>query len=252
VAAVTVLVTGLGGTLAPVLAAALTGAGETVAGWDRSRIPPDDRAGGRGYLDRLDPSAVCHLAMGPETWAADLAAWCRDHDRPFLFTSTAMVFDRLPDGPHRVGDGRSAKDEYGRYKIRCEDAIRAVSGAAVIARIGWQIGTERGGNNMLEALYGAVERHGVIRASRLWIPACSLMTDTADALVGLLGSDAPGVYHLDSNVNAALDYPTIVEALAVRQRAAWRIEATEDYAHDQRLPDPRLLLPDLAERLGLA
>jgi dTDP-4-dehydrorhamnose reductase len=248
----TVLVTGLGGTLAPVLAAALTANGTSVAGWDRARVPTENREAGREFLDCLDPAAVCHLAMGAEDWAADLAAWCREHGRPFLFTSTAMVFDRLPDGPHRVGDGRTAKDEYGRYKIRCEDAIRAVSNSAVIARIGWQIGTERGGNNMLEALYGAVERHGVIRASRLWIPACSLMTDTAEALVGLLECDVPGIYHLDSNVNAALDYPTIVAALGARQRASWRIDVTEDYAHDQRLPDPRLLLPDLAERLSLA
>jgi dTDP-4-dehydrorhamnose reductase len=161
-----------------------------------------------------------------------------------------MVFDREPDGPHRLGDPRSAKDDYGRYKIRCEDAIRGASASGIVARIGWQIGTVRGGNQMLEALHRMMEDDGVIRASRRWIPACALIEDTAAALAGLLAEGAPGVYHLDANVASALDFAAIARALARRHRADWRIEDTEDYVHDQRLPDPRLTLPDLAARLG--
>jgi dTDP-4-dehydrorhamnose reductase len=245
-----VLVTGLNGTLGPVLAEALRERGARVVGWDRTRTPPDDAPAVRARLDAADPDAVCHLALGPERWAAALAGWCDLRGRRFLFTSTAMVFDREPDGPHRLGDHRSAKDDYGRYKIRCEDAIRGASGTGIVARIGWQIGTVRGGNQMLEALHRMMERDGVIRASRRWIPACGLIDDTAAALAGLLAQATPGVYHLDGNAESALNFPTIARALARRHRTDWRIEDTEDYVHDQRLPDPRLALPDLATRLA--
>lgn len=248
----TVLITGLGGTLAPVLGEAFAARGETVAGWDRGRVDPNDRAACEALLDELDPAVVCHFAMGAEAWAAALAAWCRAHSRPFLFTSTAMVFDRLPDGPHRVGDPRSAKDDYGRYKIRCEDAIRGASNAAIVARIGWQIGAARGGNNMLEALYRMAEVSGAVRASRAWIPACSFMRDTADALLTLLDRGEPGVFHLDANAHSALDFPTIARRLARLHHADWAIEITDDYLHDQRLPDSRVSLPPLTERLGPA
>jgi dTDP-4-dehydrorhamnose reductase len=245
----TVLITGLGGTLAPALGAAFAARGETVAGWDRSRVDPEDRAAGEALLDELDPTAVCHLAMGPEAWAAALAGWCRTRRRPFLFTSTAMVFDQKPDGPHRVGDPRTAKDDYGRYKIRCEDAVRGASNAAIVARIGWQIGESRGGNNMLEALYRMAEVSGAVRASRAWIPACSFMHDTADALLTLLDRGEPGVFHLDANAHSALDFPTIARRLARRHHADWAIEVNDDYLHDQRLPDSRVQMPPLTERL---
>jgi dTDP-4-dehydrorhamnose reductase len=244
-------VTGRNGTLGPVLAAELEGRGARVDAWDRRRVPPDDAAACRHFLEALDPAAVCHLALGPEDWGARLASWCRERGRPFLFTSTAMVFDHEPDGPHRVDDARTAKDEYGRYKIRCEDAIRAANAEAVIARIGWQIGAGRGGNNMLEALYRMAETEGVIRASRRWIPACSPIADTAAALAGLMSPGARGLYHLDGNVGCALNFPTIVRALARHHGADWNVAVTEDYRHDQRLPDPRIRLPDLADRLGV-
>ena len=50
-------------------------------------------------------------------------------DLPFLFTSTAMVFDHEPDGPHRPADPRTARDDYGRMKIASEDAVLAATSA---------------------------------------------------------------------------------------------------------------------------
>ena len=118
-----ILVTGLNGTLAPILAGVLTGRGDEVLGWDRAAVPPDDEAAARRYLDSATPTAVCHLGLGSESWAGLIAQWCGDQGAPFLFTSSAMVFDRSPDGPHRIDDLRTARDDYGRYKIRCEDLI---------------------------------------------------------------------------------------------------------------------------------
>jgi dTDP-4-dehydrorhamnose reductase len=76
------------------------------------------------------------------------------------------------------------------------------------------------------------------------------MRDTADALLGLLDRREPGVYHLDSNAESALDFPTIAHRLARLRGANWRIEVNDDYLHDQRLPDSRVRLPPLADRLA--
>jgi dTDP-4-dehydrorhamnose reductase len=243
------LVTGLNGTLAPVLAQTLRRAGHDVVGWDRHGVSPDDRRACKTHLDTLAPRAVFHLAMGSESWAGLLAGWCHERGVPFLFASTAMVFDKTPDGPHRIGAARTAQDEYGRYKIRCEDAIAAASSSAIIVRMGWQIGATRGGNTMLEALCRMAEHKGVVRASTAWRPACSFMTDTAAALIGLVDDGVRGVFHADSNAEDALDFCTIACRLDALHGAGWTIEPTADYRHDQRLIDTRLTMPPLSERL---
>jgi dTDP-4-dehydrorhamnose reductase len=244
-----VLVTGLNGTLAPVLAGALRARGTNVAGWDRKRVPPEDIAACIAELERLRPEKVFHLSLGSETWAAALAGWCARHGVPFLFTSTAMVFDNEPDGPHRVDDPRNAQDDYGRYKIRCEDAIAAASDQAIVARIGWQIGATRGGNNMLEALWRMAGNDGAIRASTAWRPACSFMADTAEGLIRLIEEGRPGVHHLDSNVRDALSFHEIVLRLRAAHNTDWRVDAVDDYVHDQRLLDDRQRLSDLSGTL---
>jgi dTDP-4-dehydrorhamnose reductase len=249
-----VLVTGLNGTLAPHVARQFAAAGHTIVAWDRAQVDPEaiDPAGVARHLDAQAVDGVVHLAMGSERWAAGMAAHMGRLGLPFVFTSTAMVFDARSGGPHHIGDSRTAADGYGTYKIRCEDAVLAANPAAVVARIGWQIDLEtRSGNNMVAHLQ-AQAAQGPVRASRLWTPAASHMADTAAGLSALFGlaqaGQAAGVHHLDSNARSALTFPQIVAHLARQAGMAWAIEVTTDYAHDQRLmPAPRadtVVLPD--------
>ncbi|HEX2013043.1 MAG TPA: sugar nucleotide-binding protein, partial [Roseateles sp.] len=184
-------------------------------------------------------------------WAARLAANAARAGLPMLFTSTAMVFHHEPDGPHRPGDERTARDGYGRYKIACEDAVRAAHPGAAIAHIGWQIDPMQPGNNMLMALDDWQRREGRVAASRAWTPACSFMEDTAAALAGLLGRREAGILHLDSNAEEGWSFDRIVDALREQfGRSDWRIELHEDYRHDQRLlAGARRLMPPLSARL---
>lgn len=244
-----ILITGLNGTLAPRLAEAARAAGHDVIGWDRSAVDPDDEAASAAWLAGQAPDAIAHLGMGSERFAAFLAARCAN----LLFTSTAMVFHHEPAGPHDVAAARTAKDDYGRYKIGCEDAIRSANAGAVVARIGWQIDPTRPGNNMLMALDGWQRRDGRIAASHAWVLACSFMADTAAALLGLIERPQPGVHHLDSNAGEAWRFDELAWALAREFGRDWRVEANEDYRHDQRLVGGATVLPPLSSRLsGLA
>ncbi len=244
------IITGMNGTVAPVLAAVLQSQGYETTPWNRALVPPEDEAAGLAFLEREKPDWICHLALGSERWAEFLAQYAKEQGLGFLFTSTVMVFSNRPDGPHRVGDERTSQDDYGRYKIRCEDQIQAVSDEAIIARIGWQIGRTRGGNNMFEALHQMHEKDEVIRCSTLWTPATSFLEDTCEGLFQLMKRRQGGVYHLDSNASSGLNYFEIVQGLKSLHHTSWVIEPDESYAHDQRMVDERIELPSLRERLA--
>lgn len=247
-----ILLTGLHGTLAPKLAAQLERSGARCSGWDRASVPPADEERSRQFLESASPDAICHLAIGDERWAALLARHAYERQVPFLFTSTAMVFDHEPDGPHRPDDPRNAKDGYGQLKIRTEDAIREANPDAVIARLGWQIDPDGRGNNMLAQLDSQQRSNGEIRASTLWRPACSFMEDTAAALCRLLDERTRGTFHLDSNARDALTFDAVVRGLGARfGRTEWRIHAEASYRHDQRLVGNEDLMPALSARLGI-
>lgn len=239
------LVTGLSGTLAPVLARVARQQGHAALGWDhRSLGFADERA-----FDRLRPDAVAHLAMAGPAESAALAQLAQARGLPMVVTSTAMVFHHEPDGPHGVHDARTAEDGYGRMKIAMEDAVRAAHPGAAVVRIGWQIDPHARGNNMLAELDRWQAQHGEVAASRAWIPACSFMEDTAAGLLALLGQAGP--HHLDSNAAEAWTFAQLVRGLRERfGRHHWQLREHDDYRHDQRLAGSAAIAP-LSARLLL-
>ncbi len=246
-----VLITGLNGSLAPQLAQAATHHGHEVVDWNRSEVDPDDAARRMAWLAEVNPGAVFHLALGSVEWAACLSRFAADRNIPMVFTSSAMVFHHEPPGPHRVESERTAQDDYGRYKIACEDAILREHPNASVARIGWQIDPVQPGNNMLMALDQWQVRDGCVAASRAWIPACSFMQDTAHALLSLCHNRASGVVHLDSNADEGLSFVQIVRALRQRfGRERWIVREHDDYRHDQRLIGGDRFMPPLSTRLA--
>lgn len=244
------VVTGMRGTLAPVVARAARDRAIHVTTWDRARVDPNDVAASAAWLDEERPDAILHLATGGVDWTLRLARYASKRSLPFVFTSTAMVFHHEPDGPHRVDDARTAQDDYGRSKIACEDAVLTAHPGASIARIGWQIDPAQPGNNMLLALDAWQARDGHVAASRAWRPACSFMEDTAATLVDLAQRRLPGVHHFDSNAVEGHDFAAIVRALKHRfDRSAWVLREHEEYRHDQRLIGGALTAPPLSLRL---
>ncbi|MCZ8236126.1 MAG: sugar nucleotide-binding protein [Inhella sp.] len=243
------LITGLSGTLAPVLASAARARGHRVLGLDHRLLRSLGPTAAARYLDAQLPDAVAHLAMANAQASGELAAWAARRRLPFVMTSTAMVFHHEPDGPHAVGDARNAVDDYGRGKAATEDAVVAAHPSASIVRIGWQIDPEATGNNMLRALDGWQAEQGEVAASTAWIPACSYMADTARALLRLV--DQPGVHHVDSNADEGWTFAELVARLArAHQRSAWRVRPHDGYRHDQRLAGGGRWVPPLSAVLG--
>ncbi|GAA5185599.1 hypothetical protein GCM10025771_41850 [Niveibacterium umoris] len=259
-----ILITGSNGTLGAALKRAAQAHGHQCIGWDRSAadpLAPDTHA---AYIDTVAPDAVLHLAIAATQsgrpnegwrtnveWPLALAEACAQRSIPLVFTSTALVFDNSESGPFTLASASNASEGYGLEKRRAEHGVllRHPRGARV-ARLGWQIDPAGGGNNMVAHAAREMASHGAIAASSRWYPACSFIDDTAAALLRLIAAP-PGLYMLDSNRGAT--FAQILQALSQQYGLNWQVTPNEDYVYDQRLIDPRVGMPDLAQRLpGLA
>lgn len=241
------IITGMNGTVAPALAAALRERGDEVVAWNRAEVPVDDEQASRRFVDDVQPDGICHLAMGAPEWAAHMAAMCREKGLRFLFTSTVSVFG--PDQQHPLTPQvePAAADDYGAYKRECERQVLAANPDALVARLGWQIGTWTGSNTMLNHLAERAAQ-GPIEASRAWRPSSSFLPDTAAALVNLLDRDGAGVHHLEGN--PGWSFLEIAQGLNRVLGLGWEIVETDEPVFDNRRVDDRVRVAPLSERLA--
>lgn len=233
-----VLLTGMNGTVAPVLAGEMRGRGCEVVTWDRRVVMPDDRASVARFIREVKPSAIVHCAMGSPHWAEDMARVCAEEGGKFLLVSSASVYGTQQQGPFTVEDVPKPSDDYGRYKLECERRVRAANDQAIVVRIGWQMALRRGGNNMFEHLAQKQAEHGHIAASTEWFPACSFLEDTARALAGALENSAPGLYLLDGN--PGWSFWQIASTLNGAPGVNWEIRPSTDFRWNNRMVDDRL------------
>ena len=252
------LVTGSNGTVGTVLCHRLARAGWGLVRWDRSEVPVDDYERMEAFVRRERPDVLFHLAAAsqpaqPEAsaeeswrvnyeWTSELAWITRTLGVSFVFTSTVMVFTDAKPGPYTIASRPDAQHDYGMEKRRAEERVLDQNPQARVARLGWQIGHDLSGNQMAAWL----AQRGNVRASARWIPACSFLEDTADALLWIAGA-RPGLYHVDSN--EGWSFYDLACALQQRHEASWSIEPTWAWAYDQRLLEGRHTMPPLVERL---
>ena len=235
-----VLLTGMNGTVAPVLADELRGRGCEVVAWDRGAVSPDDRQAVARFIREVKPSAMVHCAMGNPQWAEDMARVCAEEGSKFLYVSSASVYGTHQQGPFTIDDPPEPCDDYGRYKFECEQCVRAANDRAIIVRIGWQMALRRGGNNMVEHLAQKQAEHGHITASTEWFPACSFLEDTAQALVGILGRDVAGIYLLDGN--PGWSFWRIACALDQAMASGWEVRQSNEFKWNNRMVDKNVRL----------
>lgn len=245
------LITGLRGTVAPALAEHLTThQSADVVPWNRDTHPPTNELGVRAYIEQSRPDWVCHIATGPPEWAEWIARVCKSLDIPLLWTGSVSIFADSNTPPFAPNTPPDATDDYGRYKIDCERRVLLANPAAIIARLGWQIGTQPGSNTMTNHLHNlAKENDNTIEASTNWIPSCAFLPDTAAALAFLMSTNQPAVYHLEGN-SAGLSFHEIVTRLAKTLDMPWRITPVEEPRIDNRMHDPRIDMAQIHTRLA--
>ena len=253
------LVTGARGTVGVALTRALERDGHQVIAWDRAQVPIDDYHAMERFVRDAAPDVIFHLAIASQPtgrdreswlvnyeWSSELAWIARVLDVALVFTSTVMVFSNQARGPFTRDSVPDAHEGYGFEKRCAEERVRYQNPAARIVRLGWQIGDAPGSNNMIDFFDRQQAQHGCVRASTRWYPATSFLDDTAAGLLQIAAMPAD-LYLLDANTSST--FHDIAQALSLRHGDPWRIEPTGDFVYDQRMHDPRIRMPSLAERL---
>lgn len=255
------IITGASGAVGSGLKQFLEAQGETVVPWDRLQTPIDNYAAMESFVRMEQPDVIFHLATASKPtgrdnegwwvnihWTSELAWICRQLGVRFVFTSSVMIFTNQAVGPFTPHTVPDASEGYGYEKLQAEQRALSQNPDAVVARLGWQIGERAGSNNMLDFFERQMQENGEIRASQRWYPACSFITDTASALVGL-AQQPGGVYMVDSNERWT--FYEIASALNAVHQQQWKIIPTSDFVYDQRMVDPRVVIPALNVRLPL-
>jgi len=254
-----VLVTGGNGTVGSRLVQLLKKKGCEVTLWDRNKVAIDDYYQMEAFVSAVKPDIVYHLAVASTPtgkmneswlvnyeWASELAWITKILDIRFVFTSTVMVFSDDAIGPFDLYSQPDASEGYGNEKRMAEERVLHQNPRAIIARLGWQIGEAPGSNNMIDFFDKQMQEKGHIDASSKWLPSCSFLDDTADALYRV-AQLSPGIYMFNSNTH--WNFYEIASALNKQYGSPWKIRANEDFVYDQRMMEERITLPPLSTRL---
>lgn len=242
------IITGMNGTVAPILAKVLLEDGHKVKSWDRSLVPIDNVNSVKEFIIKEKPDWFFHIATGSADWAELLAQVCFEQSIKFLFTSSVSVFSASQQGPFTRNVQPKPVDDYGRYKLVCEQRVRQVNSNALIVRLGWQIGTSESGNQMVEFLNNTFQNEGNIEASTNWYPACSFLEDTASSLVDIMQNKLAGLYQLDGN--PGLNFYKIVVGINRLLNKSWEIIAVDTPIQNNLMLDDRIQINSILETIN--
>ena len=164
-----------------------------------------------------------------------------------MFTSSVSVFSSHQQGPFTIDVQPKPNDDYGRYKLECEQRISKVNPNAIIVRLGWQIGKTTGGNQVVEFLNNMYQNNDKIEASRNFIPACSFLEDTANSLIEILQNNSAGLYQLDGN--PGMNFYEITLSLKKLLKLSWKIDAVESPNQNNRMLDERIKVKSITQNI---
>ena len=254
------LITGSHGTIGTELKNYLLSIGDEVVEWNRDEIAIDNYAVMEKFVRESNVDVVYHLAIASRPtfrenenwlvnydWPSEISWICRTLNIKFLFVSSVLVFSDLAKGPFTKDSIPDAFQEYGRIKRMAEERVISQNPKTIVARLGWQIGTKIGSNNMLDFFEKEMQSKKEVRASNLWLPACSFISDTVVELVRLVKENCIGIYMLDSNKK--WNFFEIASELNRINGNPWKIVPAINFVFDQRMFDANVKIPSLNKKL---
>ncbi|HUM48204.1 MAG TPA: sugar nucleotide-binding protein [Chitinophagales bacterium] len=254
------LITGASGTIGTVLCMLLRQRNFEVITWNRNKVPVDNYQAMEDFVRDIKPDVLIHLAFASiptgitneswkinYEWTSELAWITRQLGVKFLFTSTNLVFSDKQQGPFNTSAQPDAEYGYGYEKRMAEQRVFSQNPHAVIVRLGWQIGSAAGNNNMIDYLQRQMNDFGEIQANINWKPACSFINDTAEKLLALATDYSPSVYMMDANM--CWNFFEIASALNKLHGFPWKIKSVSGAVLDNRMIDPRIQINGLNEHL---
>jgi dTDP-4-dehydrorhamnose reductase len=241
------LFTGLNGTVAPAVANYFKKQEYQIIPYDRSVIPVDQPIEIMNFIKLHQPDVILHFAMGSPEWARILAEISLHENIKFVYISTVSVYGPETKGPITIDIKPNASDQYGQYKIISEQAVMKANPNAYILRIGWQIGTSPGSNNMIDYLDKQITQYGLIQASKNWYPSCSFLEDTAESIYDTIHRLNPDIYLLNSNDR--YHFYDIVRILSTIH-PSFKVVEQNEFIQNNQMIDERVKIKKLSERFS--
>jgi dTDP-4-dehydrorhamnose reductase len=237
------IITGMNGTVAPFIYQELISHNIEVVIWNRNETDIKTEESVHRFIEKHQPDIFFHIATGPIEWVEYIAKSTQKLGVKLLFTSTVSVFSEKGTGPYDISSIPNAEDEYGSYKIKCEEMIMKHHKNVVIVRLGWQIGKNARSNNMFEYLSKQQITHGYIEASSQWYPSCSFLNETANTVVNCALNFSNGIYMANSNKKHS--FFEIVNHLKEKYKTDWIVKETTSFIRDDRMIDDRVEIKEL-------
>ncbi|WP_027107849.1 sugar nucleotide-binding protein [Lacticigenium naphthae] len=237
------MITGMNGTVAPYVYKELKKRNIDVVIWNREEVSIDSEKVVFDFIKETNPDLFFHIATGPVEWIKYIAKATNELGVKLLFTSSVSVFSEKGTGPYDIQSVPNSEEDYGRYKIAGENSVKEHNPDAFITRLGWQIGSTTGSNDMFDFLEKEQEENGFIEASSKWYPSCSFLKDTAKTIVDVALEYKPDTYLVNSNKNYS--FYDIVNHLKEKNRTNWEIHEIISFVRDDRMYDNRIKIKDL-------
>jgi len=231
------LFTGLNGTVSPVVADFFKSKGYEIIAYDRQLLSMTDDVEIKKFILKQKVNMILHFALGTPEWAGILARLSKECNIKFILISSVSVYAATHQGPLTLQDIPDAEDEYGKYKRITEQIVLNENKKSYILRLGWQIGSQAGTNEMIGFLTKQMAEYGIIKASSRWYPSCSFMKDTAQSIYDIVHTLPEDIYLLNSNT-AYTFFEICVNLTKTHQD--FLIEETEDFVQDFRMFDERV------------
>jgi dTDP-4-dehydrorhamnose reductase len=266
-----VLITGAAGMLGSGLVPAFVAAGHEVVATDINlgRIDPfgaegpqvqhldvRDRSAVDAACDAIAPDLICHLAAetslevsedDPEhafltntlgTKFTVLAAARREV--PLVYISTAGVFDGEKDDAYHEWDDANPINVYGRSKYEGEKYVEQWLDRYYIVRAGWMVGGGALDHKFVARIVQQVrEGREVVYAVGDTFGTPTYVPDFADCLLGLLGSESWGRYHMAcEGEGSRFDVAREILQVLGRENDIDLVEVDSGYFKDE-FPAPR-------------
>ena len=252
-----IMVTGANGVVGNAMMKYLRSLHVEVIEWDRKKVSPFIYSEMTEFIASSKPDMLFHFAMASTVtdieneswkinyeWTSELAWITKEMGVKFLFTSTAMVFSNFAKGPFTKKSLPDAIEGYGFEKMKAEEKAIQQNANSYIVRLGWQIGVNFNGNNMLAYCENEYHSKGSIAASGMWYPACSFVNDTVAELYRLVNEEIPGIFMLDSNDRYS--FYEIVSILNNRYNNRWKVVRDDSFIFDQRMLDDNIKISKLS------
>jgi len=258
---VRILITGGRGQLGRELQQAL--ASETVLAQDLPELDVTDAAAVGRAVGQFQPQVVVHAAAYTDTagceanpelamevngeGARQVALACRQAEAAMLYVSTNEVFDGQKGEPYLESDEPKPINAYGRSKLAGERHVQSILDRFYIVRTAWLYAA--GGSNFPAKVLRAVASEGELRFVTDEVASPTWARDLAQAIVGLIGQAAYGIYHLtNSGCCSRYQWAQRVLELAGRGDVALRPVVQADFGAPYRKP----LYSELANRAAAA